>query len=449
MLTHHLTIIQHKHLFLSDPGDCVWIRDGYNPADAYRYGLHPVTAITLSVEGLDIHYQELFQSSGMIDIHMFLYHAWTNVDRLGGMPQLLCIDRELKDEYPIVQLLNCFEQQPYKVQISWPEDEAFYSAKQYAHVHAWHGHNWEQLTLPPYPIDQFKALELLEEHANKQCWKNLLEQSRVDSVINRKLLDHFKHPIILPKSEPQSFHSHFFSGNWISRSANSIPLMTDRQSLKVIKHYPWINILDLVADSTHKQIPNFMQTMPPEELYTSRDVPGIAAILRSLPNYEENGQSVDVLPNLKGFLSGRDGLTEFELKSLVDEFKATSLILFPKSFKALADSIDYLTYGGSIRFLHELTSEGPGVRFRIIACDSVKQGLFLTVVVVGSKPDTQKLDDYIDQHDGGLDIGHAGYSALHYWLENLIIDQPKSNSRIFLEMVKHMLTAFMSQHHIH
>lgn len=94
MLTHHLTIVQLKSIFVSKDGGIIEVREGLHPDDVWKAGFIPIIAVTISVEGLGYHFQRHYTSKSL-PISTFLHDAWMATQSTFGVPDRLIIDENI------------------------------------------------------------------------------------------------------------------------------------------------------------------------------------------------------------------------------------------------------------------------------------------------------------------------------------------------------------------
>lgn len=117
MLTHHLTLVQLKSIFVAGDGRIVEVSDGLHPDDAVKAGFNQIIAATITVEGLGYHFQRLYTSSE-IPISKFLYEAWTNNEITFGVPDKLVVDKNINFVINLEKLLSQICSTPPQLTVS-------------------------------------------------------------------------------------------------------------------------------------------------------------------------------------------------------------------------------------------------------------------------------------------------------------------------------------------
>lgn len=167
MLTHHLTIVQQKFMYLTNECEVVWFREGLNPDDAADYGLQPVIAVTLNVAKMGIYHQKLYAAQDVIPLTNFLYEAWSERDDMGGLPDVLYADKELLEHYPLVEIIRELDPAGCIQEVVTRGDQSFAGSKRQAQKESLIAIDWHRNKKNPIPITREELLAVLNSNLFK------------------------------------------------------------------------------------------------------------------------------------------------------------------------------------------------------------------------------------------------------------------------------------------
>lgn len=451
MLTHHLTIVQQKFMYLTNECEVVWFREGLNPDDAADYGLQPVIAVTLNVAKMGIYHQKLYAAQDVIPLTNFLYEAWSERDDMGGLPDVLYADKELLEHYPLVEIIRELDPAGCIQEVVTRGDQSFAGSKRQAQKESLIAIDWHRNKKNPIPITREELLAVLNSNLFKYH-RSVTSSMRMEgSPERRKSLIELKQRPHRSPAKPVSNYG-IITNNWMMKQALSVPTMAVTQTIFEISNYGWIQYLELgydtdAQDDDEDEDPEGFDYGYPERTtgyVWHNERPGFKDFIESLPLAMDKLSDLDISTHLfKSFLSGREAIPIHQWKDLEAALGEGGYVVFPTTLNSAGAVYDYLSNGGDVTACVELVGpKGKNNQYRIIAANGCSRGVFVLAIKSGSKADSPTLEQRIANYTGEIDIGSAGFAALEFWLLKLIKDCPLSNSKTFLAMVDAMLEAF-------
>lgn len=453
MLIHHFTILQHKHLFVSEECEVFWVPEGLNPSEAYDLCLIPVIVLTLNVQGLGIYHQRFFKHDDRISIDNFLYEAWTESPLLQGVPDHLCVDQELLRDVPLLEILKQLDPEGKIKKVLTNAGRTFGSSKAQAHrksIFYWNDFEGET---KPKSIDAL--LQLVSDNIYKRqvTFITYLPRTRSKELL---LEQHWALTPSLP-SQPSTPGAYRLDTDWVTKASSQIP--TPAKGLEYVyngeyedqqgnEEQRWVHWLHLKYQDTNSEHPDYEEFDDYEEYgepshYWSKDAEGLVSTINTLAyDIDEH------LPNrlspeqLQSFIKGREALSKFRIKDLEDLITSLPIIIFPKTIKECRTAFEQISRGGDCNYMFELVnsdgdqSDHP---YRIFVCDGCAAGLFLIAVRADGKANGPKLKNAFFCIEEDLDIGYAGFSALSYWVSKVSEVKKAGICSLVLDMVVKML----------
>lgn len=451
MLTHHLTIVQQKFMYLTNECEVVWFRDGLNPDDAAAYGYQPVIAVTLNVAKLGIYHQKLYVAQDVIPLTSFLYEAWSEREDLGGLPDKLYADKELLEHYPLMEIIRELDPAGCIQEVVTKGDQSFAGSKRQAQKESLNAIAWHRNKEKPTPTSREELLTVLNSNLFEYHRSETLSYKMERSPERRQAFLDLKLRSRCSPTKPLSAYG-INTNNWMIKQARAVPNMPVTQTIIEISNYGWIQWLALGYEADAQEYDDDDDYEEFDYGYPGRtssyvwqnECPGFKDFIESLPLPIDKLSGLDISANLlKAFLRGREAIPSQQWNDLEAAFSEGGFVVFPTTLNAAGAVFDYLSYGGDVETCIELVGPDKGNNpYRIIAANGCTRGAFILAIKSGSKADSPKLEQRIINFTGELDIGRAGFAALQFWLINLIKDCPFSNSKTFLAMVDAMLDGF-------
>ena len=443
MLTHHFTIIQHKFFYVTEDCDALWFHEGLAPSDAVGQGCLPILTLTLNVEKLGIYHQKFYRHDDAISLADFFYEAWTHNLYLGGIPDRLCVDQKLLDDYPLVQILKKLDPSGHIKTIIPNAGRSFGASKAQAQKQSKLALTWNDLEEEPRPKTiESMLIKLSKNLANYSIFD--LENSYITKPeIKVERQHHKERTPFFPVPVGPSSYKFIFDKEWIYKAAEAVPLIAQDQFYFHDEEAGWVKWLSLGYENDRpepSEAADYVYYKSPGYRWAS-ELDGIDSVISALVYPLDDFLPSDLnAQRLKAFISGREALPVAMASSLEDSLKGLPIILLPDSIKAMIAAYECVSMGGDLRCAYELYGGKQfGTDYRIVACDGYSQGLFLIIIKTGSKTDISDLDSVLINFNGKLDIGPAGFSALTYWLPHLIESQHMLSNRIVIEMAEAML----------
>jgi hypothetical protein len=450
MLIHHLTIVWHKFLFVSSDFKAIWVRKGLKPSDAHKWGLDCVVALTLDVQKLGIYHQKLYLADDEIGLSEFLFDAWNNSKLLQGLPDILCVDQQLLNDYPLEEALKTIDPAGHIKEIKTNEGGHFAASKRLAQTQTYDA---VTVAYPPYRNLELKAtpknfpkskdelLDLLNSRfENKQMYE--YEYFTPKPERQNSLIIHKAHNPVRPAEHPCT-SKRMFNQEWVRRSAERVPAIgSDQILLGSNDSRKWILFLDVGYEEEQEPVDALDFSFDESSGYRwAKELDwidsAICALPYSLEEFLPDGLTVE---RYRAFLSHRQALTVETASELERIVRAHSLVIYPKTKNIMRDSFNYLTHGGDVRCCYELyggdTYQTP---IRIIACDRYDRGLFLIIISKGSQADVPDIKPALNNFYGKLDIGPFGFEALSIWLTEGFKSGQLELIETFVRMVEKML----------
>lgn len=444
MLTHHLTITQNKFFYISHDIKSIYIPEGLNPQDAKNYGLIPVLAITLSVEGASIYHQKLFVSDEPVSLTNFLYEAWTNNHLLGGLPDILHTDKHLVDEFPLHDVIKKLDPNGHVKQIVTKHNAKFGANKAQAH---------NQIAKAILRADQY----LNKEVASKEEMLDLINEAffayskdiiplniNEDKIKRKTVKETLDRARNLPEYIENESDRQLFTGSWVSQAAFSTPLLSETQSLVVSSAKNWLECLHIYNEDEEITSAIKTDTFYRSENYRwAEDLYGLDDTIKSLPFNQDQILPVDVSDqSFKNFLSEREPLTTHAANLIRDNIFGLPMILFPKNTKMLKGAYEYISNGGDFNRVFEVyCPDLPDSNYRVVFGEVCYDNMFAIIIKKGTNSYHADLKKVLINFDGKIDIGPAGMTCILYWIEQFYELKSVGLYSLFVEMLERMLNS--------
>lgn len=448
MHVQHLTILQLKSVFLTEDARAVVVRAGLHPDDARRYGLHPLVAVTLTVQKIGIYWQKVFRADQPIPLAMALHEAWAGCETLHGLPDVLYVDKELLRSFPLRDLLAQIDQDAVIREISADGGRSFSASKREAQKIMVDHHDWDSDADPVVMGSERELLATMNKHV-AQYYRFLYVNNLVGEQPTKQLLLHeLKQCPVRRPGRPEHWPDLSLE-EWIYKPAATVPPMADDQSLFISYRNRWATWAEVgyktppeaIAASTAEK--GYYPPVKDKGYLWAFECAGLKHTLDALPFPAELLIKETISSDrLKSFLAGREALLEGDALSLERELPRIGLVLMPKSQKAFGEVFDFMSGGGDVRRCCEIVGDPQQPRpFRLFACDSYACGIFLLVVKSESKADGLYLENALNEFIGKIKVGGPAFAAITHFLEHLIVDRPPSNSSVLVDVVDAMLGA--------
>ncbi|HFL2743588.1 TPA: hypothetical protein ACG1SX_005794, partial [Pseudomonas aeruginosa] len=167
----------------------------------------------------------------------------------------------------------------------------------------------------------------------------------------------------------------------------------------------------------------------------------LKAVIEALPFALEELIGADISSRrIEAFLAGNEALPEGEARRIERLLTGSRLVLFPRTSAAFSSVYNCMSHGWDVRLTVEIVGEArQSSPYRVFACDSYTGGLFVLAVRASSKADNPKLNEYLKA--GRVRVGAPAFAAITYFLENLVVDRPLTNTAVVIEAIEAMLDA--------
>ncbi|MBA6092322.1 MULTISPECIES: hypothetical protein [Pseudomonas] len=445
MLTHHFTIVQHKYLFVSEEREAFWVSEGLNPSEAEGLALIPVIALTLNVPGLDLYHQRFFKHNDKISIANFLYEAWASNPFLKGIPDQLCIDEELLSVVPLKGILQLIDPDGQLKEIVTDTDATFGASKVQAHEQSII--YWEDFELLRKPASVESLLNIIGKMVSERQGI-LVESSPHDKSRDHLLEKHLAISPSLPSISLSPDEYFRLDTDWVTKESWQVPMPAIGKAYCYSEEnddHRWIHWLFLQDEDEEPNDVDQYKLIDETRHYWSPETEGLIATLNALAY-----PIVEYLPEhissraLRSFMKGRVPLSKIMTKDLLHLVKSLPIVIYPKTVEECTAAFGCITRHGHCKYIFELTGgEHSSHKFRFFAGNAPTTGIFLIVIQVGSMADGPMLKSALFCKEDDLDIGHAGFAALSYWVERLPEFNIKGICSLILDMVEKMLHASM------
>lgn len=443
MLTHHFTIVQLKSLYVNDACKAFWFYEGLHPSDGIRMGLIPVLALTLNVEGLGLYHQRYYRHDEEISLANFFHDAWMHSRVINGIPERLCVDKDLIECAPVLQALRQVDATGQIKQVVTNAGKTFGPSKAQAQKRAENALWWHDLSQKPQPESVDSLLRVMSK--NHEDYEDFCLE--VHPYISSSKWEDFlqfkeRTPVrpIMPV-HPAPCRLDF---GWVSKSAQKVPRLSERRQYNLnFSERDWIHWLSLRHQDEQDEQDDYDCNNAGIEYYWASETDGLAETLRTLP-YPLDESLPESLSNdqMKAFLSSREPLSKFRIGDLENMLRSLPLIIFPKTAKASRLAFEYLSHGGDCEYMHELVAgHEMSASHRIFVCYGYSLGLFLIVIKSGSKADVPRLTSGFFSLGEGIDIGPAGLAALMFWINKVERYKTPYICSLVLAMVQDMINA--------
>lgn len=440
MLIHHLTIVLTKFLFVTMKNEAVWVDKGLNPLDAEEYGLIPLITLTLGVGKVGVYHQQVHLTTKKICLATFLHDAWLNIPELGGLPDELCVDQQLLEDYPLLDVLKQIDPTGHIKRISPNPGRSFNSSKGQANRQVRGALDYVGQIEPDQPKLPEGLLSFMNANLKQTLHTSLMGLYGGSHAFLQAVEEHNRRHPNKPEASPPSPVYRFFDAGWVRSTAQAIPKLKPSQILITDAEPGWIKHLRIGYDSdieNDDESEEITLTNSGDEKFWITDTHGFKEVISALPySFEpDNGLKNE---SLKGFLAGREALARWELEILEKSLADQPKVLWVRSMVGLRAAYIRITDGGAERSFELLGGSDVHSQFRVLALIDDDGDLILVVIPRASKADVPQLEKTL-QIRGSLDVGPAGFAAIEFWLVNFVKDCHPSNSAAFLRMVRAML----------
>ncbi|AGN82370.1 MULTISPECIES: hypothetical protein [Pseudomonas] len=451
MLTHHFTIVQHKYLFVSEEREAFWVSEGLNPSEAEDLALIPVIALTLNVPGLDLYHQRFFKRNDKISIANFLYEAWASNPFLKGIPDQLCIDEELLSIVPLKGILQLIDPDGQLKEIVTDAGATFGASKAQAHEQS--VIYWEDFELLRKPASVDSLLNLIGKKVSERQ-SIFVESSRHDKRKDHLLEQHRAISPSLPSISLRPDEYFRLDTDWVTKESSQVPMPATGKAYCYSEEnddHRWIHWLFLQDEDEEPngdgdgEAGDQYKLIDETRHYWSPEAKGLIATLNALayPIAEYLPEHISSQA-LRSFMKGRVPLSITMTKDLLRLVKTLPIVIYPKTIEECTAAFGHITRHGHCKYMFELTGgEHASHEFRFFAGNAPTSGPFFIVIQVGSMADDPMLKSALFCKEDDLDIGHAGFAALSYWVEKLPEFNIKGICTLVLDMVEKMLHASM------
>ncbi|WP_219096145.1 hypothetical protein [Pseudomonas sp. UMAB-40] len=443
----HFTIVQHKFLYVNENCEAFWFHEGLHPSDGIRQRLIPVLVLTLNVEGLGLYHQRYYRHDEGISLAEFFHDAWTNSTVLKGIPEQLCIDKELLNAAPLIDILKQVDEHGHIKHLVTNGGRVFGASKAQAQKQTYTALSWDDIRDKPKPDSIKSMFKLFSE--NLRDHESFCTQ--ITSTRPKSQLENFYHHMArtpeLP-SHPEQSDFYRFNEGWVTRPSSKVPPLAEGQVFIGELDKGWVHWVSLGYEDDHfededAEDENDFVSAPlwGDSHYWASELDGLQPALQALP-YPLDHHLPLSLPStqFQAFLAGREALSKFRVSDLVNLIHSLPLIIFPKTYNDSRLSFEYLSHGGDCRYIVELVGGlHTNSKYRVFACDGCAVGLFLIVIKAESKANGPKLKSAFFCIDEDLNIGQAGFAALTFWIDKVAELKSEKLCSVVLDMVREIL----------
>lgn len=442
MLVQHFTIIQHKHLFVNDECEAFWVNEGLNPSEAEDLALIPVIAMTLSVQGLGMYHQRFFKHDDKISLAKFFYEAWSSSPFLKGVPDQLCIDRELLSTVPLMDILKQIDPRGKIERIVTDAGRAFATSKIQAHNQS--VIYWEEYETENKPASVNDLLKLI---GDKVCERQFAIASA--PPIESKKLSFEQHWALTHYSPtlPLTRDAYFrLDTNWVTKSSTKVPAPGIGQAYYFSEENDdqrwihWLYLLENEGEPGIEERVDLLDDQGEDRSYWTPKVDGLVATINTLaypistilPGYH--------LPNeVERFIRYGEPLSPSKMQVLLKAIDTSPLIIFPKTAQQCSAAFEHNSRGGCRTVFELVGGKHSSYIYRIFACNPNTASVFLIAIKADSRANSPSLEEVFSCTVNQFDVGQSGFSALSYWIELVSELQIKDICGLVINMVERML----------